>query len=444
MIIGAMDKMQEEIKVFNGGRLRFHAVKTDKFKMSRLSFNFILPADVTRSPITRLMLATMMRGCKKYPTVIDINKRLDSLYGATVSWRPVAVGERHVFKISCEMLSNKYRLSGDSESIVDEVCRVVLEILMNPILDENGLLPASHFESEKRLMIDAINAKINDQKAYAAEQCARRMFEGSRLAVSSLGTVEQVEKITLEDVSRNLNCFLKNSILECYYYGNDDIENVMKSIDEAFSGIGRDEIELVGKEYSFDRHETDARVYDDALDVGQSRLCIGCIGKVIMSDSDYYAMCVFNEIFGGSSVGKLFLNVREKESLCYYCYSSYHSATGAIMIGCGIKAENRYKAYDEILRQLDDMKNGNFTENDIATAKRTLISGLKQTYDSPSATEAFGFRRYLAGISAGIEESICKVSAVSRDDIVRVAQGVRPDTVYFLRGSGIAEDYENE
>lgn len=435
--------MHEEIKVLKEGRLRFHAVKTDKFKMSRLSFNFILPADVTRSPITRLMLATMMRGCRKYPTVIDINKRLDSLYGATVSWRPVGVGERHVFKISCEMLSNKYRLMGDSESIVDEVCRVVLEILMNPLLDENGLLPLSHFESEKRLMIDAIKAKINDQKAYAAEQCVRRMMEGSRLAISSLGTVEQVEGITLKDVSDNIAYFLKNSVVECYYYGQDDVDGVAEMVNSAFAACGRDEGGVLGEEYSFDRADRDVRAFEDTLDVGQSRLCIGCIGNVIMSDSDYYAMCLFNEIFGGSSVGKLFINVREKESLCYYCYSSYHSANGTIMIGCGIKAENKDKAYAEIIRQLNEMKAGNFTDGDISTAKRTIISGLRQISDSPSAMEAFGFRRYLAGISESVEECIKKVEAVSREEIVKVAKGVRPDTVYFLRGNGNGED-DNE
>ena len=149
-----------------GAGLRFHTVKTDKFKMSRLSFNFILPADAFRSPITRLMLATMMRGCEKYPTVVAINKRLDEMYGATVTWRTITVGERHIFRISSEFLSDRFRFQGDEESIVKGVCDVILEILFNPLKDSDGMLSSSNFESEKKLAIDAIKALINDQKAY--------------------------------------------------------------------------------------------------------------------------------------------------------------------------------------------------------------------------------------------------------------------------------------
>ena len=136
--------------------LRFHTVKTDRFKMSRLSFNFIFPADRERSPITRLMLATLMRGCEKYPSVVAINKRLDELYGATVTWRATTVGERHVFRISCEILGNKYRFSGDDESIVRSVAEVITEILFSPLKDEMGLLSKSNFESERGLAIDAV------------------------------------------------------------------------------------------------------------------------------------------------------------------------------------------------------------------------------------------------------------------------------------------------
>lgn len=436
--------MQEKIIDLGEGKLRFHAVKTDKFKMSRLSFNFILPADKQRSPVTRLMLATMMRGCKKYPTVIEINKRLDELYGATVSWRPVAVGERHIFKISCEMLSDKYRLKGDSESIAYEVCKTVLEILLCPMIDENGLLPKAHFESEKKLAIDAIRAKINDQKAYAAEQCAKNMFRGSPFGISTAGDEEQVGAISLHEVSENIDYFLKNAVIECYYYGNDGAGEIAELLDSAFATVKREKNALFGSEYAFLRDSArEICEITESLDVGQSRLNIGCVGGVIMNDSRYYAMCLFNEIFGGSSVGKLFMNVRERESLCYYCYSSYHSANGSVMIGCGIKAENKDRAYREILNQLDGMKQGDFTEGDIETAKRTLISGLRQMSDSPSAMEAFEFRRYLAGVNESAERCIEKVLSVTKDEIVAVAQSVVPDTVYFLRGSG-EEDGDNE
>jgi len=431
--------MTEKI-VKKDGALRFHVINTDKFKMSRLSFNFILPADKERSPLTRLMLAVMMRGCEKYPSIVSINKKLDELYGATVTWRAVSVGERHIFRISCEILSNKYRLPDDKTDILYEVAKVILEILFNPRLDENGLLSKSNFESEKKLAIDAIRAKINDQKAYSAEQCRRIMLEGSPAGISVEGSEEQIEGFTLEQVSGNIEYFLNNSALECYYIGSDDVDGVVSLVGDAFSKLKRSDKYFVGGEKPLIRDENEPlREATKKMKVSQGRLNIGYTCGVVMSDEDYPAMSLFNEIFGGSSTAKLFMNVREKKSLCYYCYSSYQSATGTIMIGCGIKPENREKAYAEIEKQLFAMQSGDFTDEEIETAKRTIISGARQIYDSPSALEAFGFRRILAGVSESSAELIEKIGSVTREDVVKMAKKIRLDTVYFLYGEGEEE-----
>ena len=420
---------------------RFHTVKTDKFKMSRLSFNFLLPADAERSPRTRIMLATMMRGCKKYPSVVAINQKLDELYGATVTWRATSVGERHVFSISCKVLSNKYRFAGDDESIVKSVCDIIMEILFAPLLDEDGLLSASNFESEKKLAVDAIKAKINDPKSYSAEKCKSLMLKGNPAGVSIEGTADQIEKMTLSEVSENIEYFLKNAALECYYVGSDDVDDVIETISERFAAMGRENVEMVGKETAFLREDrANLNMLEETMNASQSRLNIGCTGGVVMSDSDYYAMCLFNEIYGGSSVAKLFMNVREKQSLCYYCYSSYGSATGVLMIGCGIKSENREKAYSEIEKQLREMQTGNFSEDEINTAKRSTVSGLLQMHDSPSAIEAFKFRRFLAGIEESPEAVAEKINAVTKEEIVAVANKIRFDSVYFLCGNGEGED----
>lgn len=421
--------------------MRFHLVETDRFKMSRLSLNFILPADPYRSPLTRLTLAVMMRGCRKYPTVVDINKRLDDLYGATVTWRATAVGERHIFKISCEMLSNQYRLAGDCESVVRGVCDAVLDILLDPLLDGEGLLSAANFESEKSLAIDAIRAKINDQKAYAAEQCRDLMLADSPAGISVDGTEEQIEGFTLREITENMAYFLKNAVLECYYVGSDDVTDVAMEIANRLAPLGRSNIALCGREKALERAAgTPVREKTEKMRVSQGRLNLGYRCGVVMGAPDYYPMCLFNEMFGGSSVAKLFLNVREKRSLCYYCYSSYHSATGCLMVGCGIKPENRDLARKEIDKQLRAMKKGKFTEEELETAKRTVISGLRQISDSPSAMEAFAFRRVLSATPESVEDCVAKVMAVTAEEVVAAANRVMPDTVYFLSGDGREDD----
>lgn len=436
--------IEKTIEMATAG-LRAHTIGTDRFKMSRLSFNFILPADRERSPLTRLMLAVMMRGCRKYPSVISINKRLDELYGATVTWRATAIGRQHVFRISCEMLSNQYRLRGDTESIVGSVCDLLLDILLDPLRDENGLLSRANFESEKKLAIDAIRAKINDQKSYAAEQCRELMFEGSPSGISVEGTEEQIEAFTLEQVSENIEYFLRNAALECYYVGNDDVEQVIELIGRRFAGLGRERCYLTASDEALVRPaDSEIREKSEKMEVSQSRLNIGYTCDTVMRDVDYYPMCLFNEIFGGSSVAKLFMNLREKRSLCYYCYSSYHSATGAIMVGCGIKEKNRQKAFVEIQKQLRNMQKGKFSDAELESAKQTVISGLRQISDSPSAMEAFRFRRILAGVCETEDESIQRIRDVTRKEIAEAAKKVRLDTVYFLAGAGGGEECENE
>ena len=229
--------MTEKTVEISSAGLRFHTLKTDKFKMSRLSFNFILPADAERSPQMRLMLATMMRGCKKYPSVVAINKRLDELYGASVTTRATTAGDRHIFRISSEFISDKYRFEGDRESVVLGVCSVIMEILFAPLLDERGLLLESNFESERKLAIDAVRSRINDQKAYAAEQCLKLLYDGDPMGCLTRGTVEQLEKMTIESISENIKYLLENSVVEVYYVGSDDIDEVISLVSDRINKL---------------------------------------------------------------------------------------------------------------------------------------------------------------------------------------------------------------
>ncbi len=419
------------------------AIKTDKFKMSRLSFNFIMPADKEKSPLCKLMLAVMMRGSRRYPSVVEINRHLDEFYGATVTWRTNSVGGRHVFRISCEMINNRYSFAGDNQNILRGVAEIVLNVLLDPMLDENGLLCAQNIESEKKIAIDAIQAKINDQKAYSAEQCHKYMLGDDASGISSSGTIEQIEGFTAEELTANIAYFLENSVLECYYVGEENAEEIADIIDGAFTAVKRGRATLELSEKAFVSGRDSVQTIDEKMEVSQGRLNIGCLCGTVMRDRDYYAMNLFNEIFGGSSVAKLFINVREKQSLCYYCYSAYHSANGTIMINCGIKKENRDRALEEIKRQLLLMQNGEFSDEEISTAKKTILSGMRQINDSPSSLEAFSFRRLLAGVGEELSDAAEKIDAVTREDIIAAAKKVKIDTVYFLSGDG-EEDEDDE
>lgn len=434
-----MNKISKEII---SGRLRLHATQTDKFKMARFSLNFILPKDKQRSPLTKLMLSVIMRGSKKYPTITEINKSLDRLYGATVSLRSLSFGDKSVFQISCKVLDNKYRLSGDDTDILSEVLKIVSEIISEPLRDENGLLLSSYVESERKIAIDVIRSQINDQRAYASKKCDKLMLKDTPYGISTSGDIDILSEITAKQLTENIAWFQNNARLECYYVGCESASRIEELTRTYFNLPDSCAPEIEYQEKAFESCRNDVQYACESMDISQSRLEMGYRCGTVLSDKEYYAMTVFNEIFGGTSVSKLFMNVREKKSLCYYCYSSYHSATGTIKVGCGIKPSNKDVTMEEIARQLVLMQNGDFTDDDISMAKRSIISGLRQINDSPAAIEMFMLRRLIGGVTDNESTSIEKINAVGREDIVAAAQRVTLDTVYFLTGNGEEESYD--
>lgn len=426
------------------GRLRFTAIKDGRFKMSRLSFNFILPKDRERTPLTRLMLSVMLRGSQKYPTVTELNKALDELYGAAVSLRDVSVGDKCVFKISCKMLDGKYVFDGDSTDILCEVLSILSNVIYAPLKDENGYLCNDNIESEKKIAIDAIRAQINDQRAYASRMCDKIMLDGTPYGILPEGNEEMISEFTQRQITENIRYFLDNASVECYYIGNDDPDRVFEAITKEFDFPCNENALLDHSERAFVPTHCGVRHVTDDMPVSQGRLELGYRCGVVLADREHDAMAVFNEIFGGSSVSKLFMNVREKKSLCYYCYSSYHSSVGVVKVGCGIRSDNKDKALDEISYQLERVQAGDLSDGEISTAKRTLISGLRQIDDSSAAMESFLLRYRLAGVQRDVESCIKGIEVVTRDEIVRAASKVELDTVYFLNGNGQSEDSDDE
>ena len=423
----------------NNGKLRLHTLTTDRFKMSRFSINFIVNSDARRSPLYKLMLAVMMRGSEKYPTITALNQALDERYDATVAYTNTRMGDKSVYKLSCKLLKNKYVFKGDDTRILDEVLEIVSDILQHPLKDADGLLKSSYVESEKRIEIDNINARVNDPKSYASEQCSRQMFKGSKYEIYG-GNCALVESFTARELTDAIEGFFKECRIECFYVGDESHERIMELVEKNFPFADGPESNIV---YSEDKFESlrEAQYIEEDKDITQARLVLGYRCGTVLSDKDYYAMALCNEIFGGGSTSKLFMNVREKKSLCYYCYSSLHSATGTLKVGCGIDPSKKEDALSEIAVQLDAMKSGDITDGELMTARKTIIAGLCQIDDSPAAIEAYTFRRILAGVEETPEDSKRKVLAVTKDDVIRAAQKIMLDTVYFMNGEE-GEDFD--
>lgn len=427
------------------GKTKLHTVSESKFKMSRFSISFICKSDRIKTPLNRLMLAVMMRGSEKYPTVSKINKALDEQYGATVSLRSQTMGDKSLYKISCKLLKDEYALTKDSTDILESVMSILSDVLLHPLTDENGMLCESFVESEKKIAIDTIRSKINDPRAYASEQCSKNMFMGSKYEVVLDGTEELINSFDTKTVTENISDFFGCSQVEFFYIGSESDERIEHLVKKYFSFSDNAPSDFEYTESPFERQCSDVKYIDEEQDVSQGRLVLGYRCNTVLSDDDHYAMSLFNEIFGGGSVSKLFINVRERKSLCYYCYSSLHSATGTIKVGCGIDPTKKDEALDEIAIQLEKMKRGEITDEEITTAKNTLISGIRQIYDSPAAIEAFFLRRILADVVETPEKCIAEISSLKIEDVVLAANKIELDTVYFLCGNeSEMEDEDDE
>lgn len=425
---------KKEIDIKNGVKLNM--IGTDRFKMSRLSISFVYDADELKSPLRKLMFSILMRGSQNYPSVAAINRALDDLYGSTVSFRCSADGDRHVFTFVCEMLDERYIYNNDNIDILHGTLEILKDILLHPLTD-GGILKEEFIRGEKKNAADAIRSKANDQRAYSAEKCRRIMFRGEKCGISADGNEDMIYSFTPNQLTECHRHMFNDATVTCFYIGSKSEDIVKKEVNELFTDVKfSDEVRKGYTPYASTR---DIIFENEEKAVAQSRLNIGMRMGVVMSDREYYAAGLFNEIFGGSSTSKLFMNVREKKSLCYYCSSVYMVSKGAIFVSCGTNADKRDAVYDEIMSQLDEMKIGNFTEEEISVAKKQMINSFKQVSDSPSGLDSYYFRRDMAGIGLTPSESIDMVKAVTREDIMNIAKRTVPDTVYFLGGSECEE-----
>lgn len=437
----------QKITLSDGAHL--YCLNTDEYKRSRLDLFFTLPADKYRSPLVRLMLSVIFRGSRNFPTLAHMNRHLDSMYDATVYWKDYHLGANHTYRISCTTLDKKYLPQKDSHlDLLGETLKVIEDVLLDPLYDSDGLLSEKFFESERDFAIDNINASLNSPKTYAALRCDSMVFGDDPAGYSLYGTEELLRGYTREELTSMREYFLKHSTVSAYYVGTQSREEIAEKLSPIFDKIGRREPIAIEPKYALPTPQY--REAEEKFNLNQARLNIGLTCQTTIGDSDSAAMTLYNEILGGSSTSKLFMNVREKKSLCYSCYSGINTGVGTMIIACGIKPENKDVALSEIKGQIEEMRLGNISDEEIITAKKGIINSLNQMPDTSAALVASSFKyKLLANIDISIEERKKRILSVTKEDIIAFAQKVAVCSVFFLTSNknsddADSEDYEDE
>ena len=423
--------------------VNLRAIQTDKFKNAQLSVSLILPADKERSPLTTLLFSVLRRGTEQYPTLQELNRVLDMLYGASLSYRNTFFGDCQVIGFVLETLGARYLPNGEQTDTLKQGLGVIEQMLFHPLRDQNGLLRAEAVQSEIENTCDDIRAQINDTRSYARMRLRECMFEGQPYGASLVGKVEQVQAFTPEMLTEHHKRLLQSARIECFYVGSDDSAYVAQLLRDMFENVSMDLLPIPQTQVPQPRAEIQYVTEDMA--VAQGKLEIGFYTGITPEHPDAVAQSVFNELFGGSSVSRLFLNLREKRSLCYHCFSSAVAHKGIMTVSCGIHPDNREVAEREIFAQLEKLQQKPVSKTELKMAQKSLINALRQCTDSPAAMQAYWFgRQVFYNSKLTPEQCIARVKAVTAQDVLRAARAVTPDTVYFLNGTLTEEDEYDE
>lgn len=414
-----------------------HLIKSQKFKTNLLSLYINIPYSKNTATLAALLPMVLRRGTKKHPTLSKIAKHLEELYGASLYTGLRKKGDNAFIYFSLEFISDKYI----TESIEKNAAEFLKEIIFCPKI-ENGVFDKSFIDSEKVNLIDEIKGLINEKKEYADQKIKEISFPDSPYGIPHFGYKEDVDGIDEKTLFEFYNGILNSSKIDIFYSGTFCDESAKKLIEETFNICPRKP--KTSKTITACKENIcEIKKVVEKMDIVQSKLCIMFYTSVAPYSKDYYSMAVFNCIFGGSPFSKLFNNVREKLSLAYYVSSRVDRQKGTLMISSGIEGGKFNSAYDEIMLWLDKMQNGEFTDDEIMSAKKYLETNLNSAKDSLRVTEDY----LLSGISEGEEPEdidilIEKIKEVTKDEIIKAANKISLDSIFLLTNQTKAEKGE--
>lgn len=423
-------------------KLSLSSIKTDKFKTSVLSVSITAPISKTAYAYNLLLSHILRRGTVSYPSVSLINKKLDELYGSYLEIKNHKIGENISLVILAEFLDSKY--IPDGTDIVNEIIALISELILSPAFLEKDF-PVSVFEHEKKIIIDTINSEINNTRLYAAKRCVEMINEGEVEIPSSAELKELISGATMHGLKEHYKALISTVPINIFSIGTENEAKIADTFNTAFSEYPCVPNASIIPPSPIQKRTSISKT--ESMPVSQGKLALAFTSGVTISNTDdrYYTMILLNEIFGGSASSKLFMNVREKLGICYYCSSSYSFYSGVMLVSSGFEVKNKDIAIKAIFEQLEDIKSKKISEYELYTAQRSLINTYRQLSDSPFDLQAFFGDRALFEISDGIKETEEKILKVTADDISELAKEIKLGASFFIEGTSQAkEDCDNE
>ena len=402
-----------------------------KFKTGVLSAQFITPLAKETASYNALLPAVLHRGTMRCPDMEQLSAAMDRLYGAQISPTIRKRGETQCLGFVASFIDDRF--VSRNEPLLEPAAELLGELLLDPVT-RGGRFLQEYVEGEKANLADAIRSIRNDKRDWADLRLLQEMCAGEPYGISRFGDEAGLAKINNQKLYAHSQRMMSSSRLELFYCGSASLERVREALAAAFATLPRDGIRDIAPSTPHPAR-TEVKRVDEAMDVTQGKLGMG----FACGSDDYAAALMGNTLFGGSSNSKLFLNVREKLSLCYYASSAYHRQKRLITVSSGIEFQNYQKAYDEIMAQLAAVQAGRLEDWELEGARSTLLNAYASMGDSQGKLENF----YLGQAATGQEDTpellAEQVRHVTAERIFDAMQTVSLDTVYFLKGKETAE-----
>lgn len=418
--------MYETYQIGPGITLRYMQVL--RFKQSCLSVQLLRPMCREEAALNALLPAVLLRGSCSYPDLKCITEKLDDLYGASVGTLVRRVGDYQTTGFYCGFIDDRFALAGDK--ILEPMLRFVGELLLQPLPGEAGF-DTDFVESEKKNLISVIDSEKADKRAYAAGRLLQLMGKKDSFGIPRLGEREDVAAITAERAWAHYQMLLRESPIELFYVGSAPAQPLRTILSEIFAPLQRNVKPLPPQQPFRASEKEDVR---ETMEIAQGKLSMGFLTPITQHDPRFAAMQVANCIFGSGQTSKLFMQIRESQSLCYAIGSGYYGSKGIVTVHAGIDFDKEDAVRREVLCQLQHCKDGHIAAEELEAAKQTILSGLRAVYDSPSAIEGYFSTAAISGLHRTPEEHAEQIRAVTVTEAAAAAATVVPHSTFFLKG----------
>ena len=417
-------------------------IRTDKFKTACLSVSLLTQLRRETAAMNALLPQVLRRGTARYGDMEAISARLDELYGAAIEPVVRRIGEIQCIGFFASVPEEDFLPKG--ADTLRGTCELMGQLLLAPNT-RGGLLLPDYVDSERGKLIEMIRARLNDKLGYAINRCVEEMCCGEDYAVYRLGDEESAAAIRYQKLTKQYRSLLQSSPIEIFYCGRTDQKRVERLLREALSTLPRGEIDYdIGTDVRLNALEAAPREYTEAMNVTQAKLVIGWRLGAAMEEPNQAALRVFSSLLGGSTASKLFVNVREKLSLCYFASAVADVHKGLLLAYAGTEFDHAERAKEEIFAQLAAIAEGEITDEELKAARADVKSALRSALDSQGALEGFYLSAALDGADYSPEELGELVDDVTKEELAAIARGCECDMIYTLTGDGSGEDEDGE